>query len=109
MIEDVMKDLEFALNNGQTSQIDASELLKAATEKYASLEKVSHPSTPETPMDPNNPAQAGESESTDKPSTTTESETPSTSDSGMIAVYVSLFAVSVLALAVCLKRKKEVN
>ncbi|WP_294560969.1 discoidin domain-containing protein [uncultured Traorella sp.] len=109
MIEDVMKDLEFALNNGQTSQTDASELLKAAAEKYASLEKVSHPSTPETPMDPNNPAQAGESESTDKPSTTTESETPSTSDSGMIAVYVSLFAVSVLALAVCLKRKKEVN
>lgn len=108
VIEDTMKDLEFALNNGQTSEADASQLLKDAAEKYASLEKVSDPSIPtdpEKPIDPDTPVDP------EKPAdeTPADPETPTTSDNSMLGVYAGLLSVSVLALFVFLRRRKEAN
>ena len=104
-----------ANENATQDEVDAA--VKALEEAISGLRETTDPETPTDPSDPTTPTDPETPTDPDTPvdpekpadETPADPETPTTSDNSMLGVYAGLLSVSVLALFVFLRRRKEAN
>lgn len=116
-LDKALEDARLVLANENATQDEVDAAVKALKEAISGLRETTDPETPTDPSDPTTPTDPETPTDPDTPvdpekpadETPTEPETPTTGDNSMLGVYAGLLAVSVLALFVFLRRKKEVN
>lgn len=115
-LDEAIKNAE-SINTSAYTPESVLALDKALEEAISGLRETTDPETPTDPSDPTTPTDPETPTDPDTPvdpekpadETPADPETPTTSDNSMLGVYAGLLAVSVLALFVFLRRKKEAN
>lgn len=116
-LDKALEDARLVLANENATQDEVDAAVKALEEAISGLRETTDPETPTDPSDPTTPTDPETPTDPDTPvdpekpadETPADPETPTTSDNRMLGVYAGLLAVSVLALFVFLRRKKEAN